>query len=80
MICFGFFLYPISEHSYFLKAIRKLYLARTSKNDLFSETYDEKYAKYEVYKKKLPEDVLEEIESHKFPYLNFKDTLKLYIS
>jgi len=30
MICFGFFLFPIAEHSFTMKAIKNLYLARTS--------------------------------------------------
>ena len=29
MFVFGFFLYPISEHSFTLKALRKLYLAKS---------------------------------------------------
>lgn len=29
MIVLGTFLYPISEHSFILKALQKLYLART---------------------------------------------------
>lgn len=30
MILFGFFLYPIAEHSFILQALRRLYKARTS--------------------------------------------------
>ena len=37
MICFGFFLYPISEHSFYLQAIKKLFLARTRNESLFLE-------------------------------------------
>ena len=37
MLFFGFFLEPISEHSFMLKAIKKLFLARTNDNDLFLE-------------------------------------------
>ena len=35
MLCFGFMLYPISEHSFYLKAIKKLFIARTKSNTLF---------------------------------------------
>lgn len=35
MLCFGFMLYPISEHSFHLKAIKKLFIAKTSNDDLF---------------------------------------------
>ena len=36
MFVFGFFLYPISEHSFTLKALRKLYLAK-SKEQILSK-------------------------------------------
>lgn len=29
MICFGVFLFPIAHHSFYLKAIKKLFLVRT---------------------------------------------------
>jgi hypothetical protein len=35
MLCFGFMLYPISEHSFYLKAITKLFIAKTSSESLF---------------------------------------------
>jgi len=35
MICFGFMLYPISEHSFYLKAFKKLFLVKTSDENLF---------------------------------------------
>ena len=34
MFVFGFFLYPISEHSFTLKALKKLYLAKSSDPNL----------------------------------------------
>ena len=34
MFVFGFFLYPISEHSFTLKALKKLYLAKSSNPSL----------------------------------------------
>ena len=40
MIIFGFFLFPISEHSFYLKAARMLYYARTKDEKLFSKTVD----------------------------------------
>ena len=36
MIIFGFFLFPISEHSFYLKAARMLYYARTKDSNLFT--------------------------------------------
>jgi hypothetical protein len=40
MIIFGFFLFPISEHSFYLKAARMLYYARTKDEKLFSKKVD----------------------------------------
>lgn len=35
MICFGFLLYPISEHSFYLKAFKKLFIAKTAEDGIF---------------------------------------------
>jgi len=35
MLLFGFFLFPISEHSFILQALRRLYKARTTDDSLF---------------------------------------------
>lgn len=35
MLLFGFFLYPISEHSYVLKVAKKLFIARTRDSKVF---------------------------------------------
>jgi hypothetical protein len=35
MLLFGFFIYPLSEHSYILKASKKLFIARTRDERLF---------------------------------------------
>jgi len=35
MICFGFLLYPISEHSFHMKVIKKLFMAKTVSSFLF---------------------------------------------
>ena len=35
MIVFGFLIYPISEHSFTLKAAKKMFLARTTDKTLF---------------------------------------------
>ena len=40
MIIFGFFLFPISEHSFYLKAARMLYFARTKEQNLFQKSND----------------------------------------
>ena len=35
LIVFGFFLYPISEHSFFLNATRQMFFVRTKEKSLF---------------------------------------------
>ena len=40
MIVFGFFLFPVSEHSFYLKASRLLYFARTKDQGLFNQNKD----------------------------------------
>ena len=37
MLLFGFFLYPIAEHSFILQALRRLYKARTTQDQLFKK-------------------------------------------
>ena len=44
MFIFGFFLYPISEHSFTLKALKKLYLAK-SKDPLLMKSKKKKNLK-----------------------------------
>lgn len=40
MIFFGFIFYPISEHSFVIKAAKKLFYARTTRNDVFVQKDD----------------------------------------
>ena len=37
MMLFGFFLFPISEHSYIIKAAKKLFIARTRDGSIFKK-------------------------------------------
>ena len=41
MIIFGFFLFPISEHSFYLRAGRMLFFARTKDEKLFKKKDEE---------------------------------------
>ena len=41
MIFFGFFLYPISYHSFIIKAAKKMFFARSSDRTLFSRPDDD---------------------------------------
>lgn len=40
MIFFGMFLYPISKHSFVLTAAKKLYMVRTTCDNLFNQLED----------------------------------------
>ena len=42
MIIFGIFLYPVSEHSFIIKAANKLFFARTNRDDVFVPKEDKK--------------------------------------
>lgn len=56
MICFGFMLYPISEHSFYLKAFKKLFLAKTADENIFiKKKIKSKHQKIDVKNKKTKE-------------------------
>jgi hypothetical protein len=44
MIVFGLFIFPVSEHSFIIKAVKKLYMAKTKNDKLFklSKSYQER--------------------------------------
>jgi hypothetical protein len=46
MIFFGIFLYPISEHSFVIKAAKKLFYARTNRDDIFVPRADPQAEKF----------------------------------
>ena len=48
MIFFGFILYSISEHSFYLTASKKLFFARTNENNIFA-TSDESLKRKKKY-------------------------------
>jgi hypothetical protein len=52
MIVFGFVLFTISEHSFYIKAISTLFLARTEDKELFINKNNLKLEKYSKYQPK----------------------------
>jgi hypothetical protein len=44
MIVFGLIIFPVSEHSFIIKAVKKLYMAKTKNDKLFklSKSYQER--------------------------------------
>ena len=81
LICFNFLLLPISEHSFTLQAIRKLYMARTSDDTIFKEV-DEPYKCAKLARKNsvLSNQAEKELNKHRTIKINLKDSSLLYIA
>ena len=74
MICFGFMLYPISEHSFYLKAIKKLFIAKTSDESLFiKRKIKSKHQKIDF------ESVKTQELQHKQINISLKSSVRLYL-
>lgn len=87
MIIFGFFLFPISEHSFYLKAARMLYFARTKDKTLFQEPNDpelsdklEKYMDPEKFANISNSKLKQEIEKHHIIRLSICNNVKLFMA
>lgn len=90
MLLFGFFLFPISEYSYVMRATSRLFLARTKENDLFAKTNTEDRHSTKFAKKvdksllnvdnKNDDDLKKEMKKHRVIKISFLDNLKLYVS
>jgi len=86
MIVFGFFLFPISEHSFTIQAARLLYFARTKEKGLLNEVDDskenalEKYLDQERYGNLRCSSVSKEINKHRIIRLTRADNIKLFVS
>jgi len=75
MLLFGFFLFPISEQSFILKAAKKLFIVRTRNPELFKED-----PRQNIKVKALCTKAQNELDLHHAIKLHFKDTLYLWIS
>ncbi len=82
MICFGFFLFPIAEHSFIMRAIRKLYLVRTKHTGLFLKDAkaEEKEKGFRDEVKNESASMQREIAKHCHAKVRFKDSAKLYLA
>lgn len=74
MICFGFMIYPISEHSFYMKAFKKLFIAKTSNEKLFIQ----KKLKSKQQKKDAKNSKTAEL-GHKAINVTFGDSTKLFL-
>ena len=75
MILFGFFLYPISEHSFILKVSKKMFLGRTKDEQMFVVP-DDVDGKTKVDDKKLGEN----FRNHRVMRMKSSDKVKLYLA
>ena len=75
MLLFGFFLFGISEHSFILKASKKLFIARTKDETLFKED-----PKVDIGIRPLSRGAMQELEQHRAIKLSTKDSVLLYLS
>lgn len=84
MICLGIFINPVSEHSYIIKASKKIFLARSKNKSLFK--LNKKYQDIELKRKycgmdpdKIPENLKEQIDMHQHIHIEFWQSLHLFI-
>ena len=72
---FGFFVYPISEHSYVIKAAKKLFIARTRDGSIFKKDPRQK-----IKIDALSSKSLKELDQHHAIKLRKKDSFCLLVS
>lgn len=72
MLLFGFFLYPISEHSFSLQALKRLYKARTLDDTIFKKSEEELAEEKEFERKKQYEEAPPDGPSESFNIKNLK--------
>ena len=77
MVMFGFMLHSVSEHSYFLTALNKLFLARTSSPSLFKKT--KKGKKHTLPDKFNNSNMKKEVEMHYIISLSLFKSVKLFV-
>jgi hypothetical protein len=79
MLTLGLILFSISEHSFILTAASKLYLVRTTSDELFKQVDD---YKSKVFLKSgiLSNTEQTEVRKHKFLKINLKQSLRLFVS
>mmetsp|Transcript_9208 Transcript_9208/g.15487 ORF Transcript_9208/g.15487 Transcript_9208/m.15487 type:complete len:175 (+) Transcript_9208:410-934(+) len=92
MMCCGFILYRISEHSFHLKAANRLYLARSKQQNIFQSQSSQatqpstssnrlkKYTGEEWIPADAPRELVAELKSHQEIRLKFKDSLRLFLA
>jgi hypothetical protein len=77
MVFFGLILLPISEHSFVIKAAKKLFYARTNRNDIFIPKDDPQAEKF-IRSKILTNNEVSEVKRHKPVILSLGNSIILY--
>lgn len=81
MIAFGFVLYSISEHSFYVTASQKLFFARTEDSTVFeSSTKKSKYLSKDMYPKDSTTREIKELEKHRYISIRMCDNMMLYFA
>ena len=87
MIIFGFLLYPVSEHSFYLRASRMLFFARTKEEKIFEKNNNpdeedklEKYMDVSEFADGSNSKLVSEIKKHHIIRLSMCDNVKLFIA
>ena len=80
MIVFGFFLFSISEHSFYLTAVTKLFYARTMDEHMFKGKRTSKYLNRDLIPESTPREMKNEILKHRYIDIKTKYWVKLYFA
>jgi hypothetical protein len=81
MICFGIFLFPISEHSFTMKAAQKFFLARTKENSLLMAKKSKFTEETAIPKNQMGNEFyLNELKMHRYICVSPKDNFLLYLA
>ena len=82
MITFGFFLFSISEHSFHMTAIKKLFFVRTRDETIFgtSKTSRVRFLDKNLIPTDTPKEIKDEIEMHRYIDVKNIDWIKTYFA
>lgn len=82
MITFGFFLFSLSEYSFHMTAIKKLFLARTTDSAIFGnkKAHRNKYLQKDLLPEDTPKEIKEELAKHKYVEIRNGDWIRTYFA
>lgn len=83
MICLGIFVHPISQHSFLMQGIGKLYKAKTHRGKMFAKKPKHVQRSHLKYKGEIVKEskmVHQEISSHRHIKVRLTDSIKLFVA